>query len=305
MLKDLWGMVYADSAVAADTFKVWLITVQIDSARGNDTLLTAVDSLTSSNGFYHFTNVNNGIYLIKAALEPSSSYYSTRMPTYYTASTQWNSATPVVVTTSLSNLYINLVAGSNPGGSGFIGGYVSVGANKTGDPIEKIQVMLYTAAGEAVAFTYTDANGEYKFTNLAFGTYKVHVEILGKPCEEYLVTLDANNPTATDKSFDVNTKGITKKTTATGIVTVKKAILALYPNPATNKINIQFESGTAHTTTIQIADMAGRVLISNPYTAQAGANVVELDVQNLTNGVYFVSVNTLGIQYITTLSVNK
>jgi PKD repeat protein len=153
----LSGIVFSDSAVLADTFVVWLINVQIDSI-ANDTLLTAVDSLMGPNGYYTFTNVNSGVYLVKAALLPASSNYANRMPTYYNSTTQWRTATPVVVSSSVYNVNINLISGSNPGGSGFISGYVSVGANKTGDPLEKIQVMLYNAMGNAVSYTYTEEN---------------------------------------------------------------------------------------------------------------------------------------------------
>ncbi|GAB4498741.1 MAG: hypothetical protein OHK0019_34610 [Saprospiraceae bacterium] len=114
--------------------------IKYDPAQGG--ILTAIDtaatySWTNSWAFVSIQNVPPGEYLVKAALKPNSSGYDEHLPTYYGGALLWSDATPVVVNAisgsySTDNIYIPLVPGQNPGGPGFIGGFVNQGANFAG-----------------------------------------------------------------------------------------------------------------------------------------------------------------------------
>ena len=102
--------------------------------------------------------------LIKAAAIANSAFYADHLPTYYGNSTFWQYAEEVGVSWVQPAVQydITLIVGNNPGGPGFIVGDVTQGANKVadeGDPIEGIPVMIFDMAGNAIAYTYTDANG--------------------------------------------------------------------------------------------------------------------------------------------------
>ena len=84
---------------------------------------------------------------------------------------------------------INMVAGDNPGGPGFIGGSIADGAGKSLSELGGIMVILLDANGNPVGFTHTDEDGNYSFDNLAYGTYTIHVEILNIPSEQQTVTI--------------------------------------------------------------------------------------------------------------------
>lgn len=283
--------------------RVWLI--KRDSV-GTDVLLTAIDSVNLSDSGTYMFRVMPGNYLVKAALLPSSIHYSDYLPTYHTKASLWSSATNVSITTSPSTLAnITLIKGSNPGGSGFIGGFVSVGANKTGDPIEKADVLLFTAAGHPVAFVKTDGGGMYAFNNLAFGNYKVRIEVVGKPSEEYLVTLDANNPSAANGNFEVNSKDIKLKKSGTGILETTAVALGIYPNPASNNVSVSFENAADGIATINISDLAGKVVKTVAYPATQGNNTLSIDLNGLKNGLYIIGVSTAHAQYTGRVSVSK
>ena len=150
------------------------------------------DSGNIASGAYSFNGLPTDSYYVKAALTAGSVDYANYLPTYYTNSLKSVGATPVYVgPNGASAININLTPGTNPGGPGFVGGYVSQGAglvlqqgagnNVTrgvGDALAGVQINLVTSADAAVAYTFTDVNGHYQFTNLAYGSYKIYAEEL-------------------------------------------------------------------------------------------------------------------------------
>jgi hypothetical protein len=71
------------------------------------------------------------------------------------------------------------------------------------DPgIGGVTVVLYDGSGNVVATTVTDANGNYKFTDLAAGNYRVGITL---PAGTVLVTKDSGADDAVDS--DINTTG--------------------------------------------------------------------------------------------------
>jgi hypothetical protein len=301
------GYIFRDSGShIADSCIVYLIKVTIDTV-ANDTILTAVDSVYA-NGYYgySFNNVAYGNYLIKAALLPGSAFYANRIPTYYGNQTLWRDASTVTVSSSCTWAGITLTTGTNPGGSGFIGGYVSVGANKYGDPIPDLQVNLYNLDGSPFGYTYTGANGEYRFDNLLFGTYKVIVEIPGKPCQEVWVSVSQGSPSVVNWNFEVNTKDIEHKLGGgpAGIEEITN-LFTLYPNPAANSITIGYMSQGAELAAIEISDVAGKRVLAAEHAPIDGYNTSEIDVTGLESGFYMVTVKAGNKIYMSKLVINK
>ena len=302
----LQGTIYRNNNQLADSGRVWLIRMTTDSITG-DTILTAIDSavFVQPNATYNFPNVTPGSYLLKAALLPGAAFYGNRLPTYYIKETRWDKATFINVNSPCATADIVLKAGNNPGGPGFIGGLVKQGANKTGDPLEKILVVLYHANGDPSGFTYTDINGEYAFDNIALGDYKVVVDLLGKHSAEYIVTIDATNPSDKKGNFDVNTKDVTLSKKPTGIAKLIKGKLSLYPNPAANSVNLYFDATTTETTTITVMDMSGKVVLTQNIIITDGSNHAQLYVTNIESGLYLVTIKTNNAHYTGKLSIVK
>lgn len=298
------GIIYRDSNNVADSGWVYLIQMTIDSIT-NDTTLTAIDSTIFFNGgVYSFSNMPNGDYLIKAALAPNSAFYTNRMPTYYEQAVLWSSASSI--STNGCNLVdITLATGNNPGGSGFIGGSVIQGANKVGDPLDKILVLLFNTNNDPVAFSYTNINGEYKFNNLAFGTYKVIVDLLGKPSEEYTVTLDASNQNDSNGNFDVNKDKVIIHPSSIGINPITHTPLKLYPNPANSFVDVLFDEVQAGDISVQIMDISGKILGAYKATSEQGNNNLRINIESLPCGVYIVQLKANTGVYVGRLSVNK
>lgn len=66
------------------------------------------------------------------------------------------------------------------------------------------------------------------------------------------------------------------------------AITSAFPNPTSEKLNLQFTTAENANTTIQVIDITGRVIISNNYAAIEGINTVVLDFAPLATGYYTV-----------------
>ncbi len=308
ILNSINGTIYRNNNQKADSGRVWLISITIDSLT-NDTILTAIDSAffnSSTNATYSFNNVPSGDYLIKAALDSGAAFYSNRLPTYYDKETRWDKAKKVTVNKPCVSTDVVLRSGNNPGGAGFIGGLVKQGANKTaGDPLQKITVLLFNADGSPFAFAKTDINGNYEFDNIAYGDYTVVVDELGKPSDEYTVTIDANKPKDYDGNFEVNTKDVTLIKKTTHIVELTKGKLNLYPNPTNSNTTAVFNSNKNGIADIAIMDLAGKTILSWQNNVSTGNNAVTINTSSLTGGLYLVTIKTQNTLYVARLGVTK
>jgi photosystem II stability/assembly factor-like uncharacterized protein len=87
---------------------------------------------------------------------------------------------------------------------------------------------------------------------------------------------------------------ILKTTNGGGLVSAAitqkvESTFTIYPNPATNKISIATNSNQQGETTICIFNMNGALLQQTKFQSQ---NLIELDVSNLTKGIYLVKIQT-------------
>ena len=197
---NLSGTITQSTGGALANAKVFLITYN-----PTDTSLTAIDSTTTdATGFYQFTGTSSSDLYIKAA--PDSATYPNEIPTYYDSSLVFQSATAIGGGCGSLALDFSTIGGMNPGGPGFIGGLISQGANKTGDPLAGITLLLVDSASQQVHdITQTDATGNFQFGNLALGTYEIWVD---RPFIENdsapVLTLTAQTPTLNELEFELH-----------------------------------------------------------------------------------------------------
>jgi hypothetical protein len=254
--------------------------------------LTAIDSLPiDSSNFFFFGPLACGDYLIKAAATSGSQYYNGHIPTYYGNSPFWGFAQTVTIgqVNAQVTTDVTLIAANNPGGPGFIGGDVTQGANKTdlGDPLSGIQVMLFNLSGDAIAYTYTDANGSFGFSNLAYGTYQVYVEALGVQTIPAIVTIGENEPSVDNVHILASESLI-----STGIeeFDFDGAISDVYPNPVGNDASIRINLENEVMVNISILDLTGRMISTQTISVAGGENKVSINASQLKEGYYFLNI---------------
>jgi hypothetical protein len=204
------GKIYTGSTGATNA-KVYLIDKYQDSVLVGSTwvlswMLKVKDSaLTNATGDYSmpYPTSLRGSLLAKAFLLPASSVYASYLPTYYTSSIIWSGAT-ALPSSSVVTANITLTPGTNPGGPGFVGGSVIMGANKStavGDPLPGRQIILTDGSNNAIAYTFSDAGGMFGFLNLPYGTYKIFGDVMGKTSIPLTFTLSASYPSANSIQF--------------------------------------------------------------------------------------------------------
>ncbi|MEI6765788.1 MAG: M4 family metallopeptidase [Bacteroidota bacterium] len=68
--------------------------------------------------------------------------------------------------------------------------------------------------------------------------------------------------------------------------------VALYPNPSTGKLFIDYFANRNQDVTVNIMDITGRIIQSNIESANTGLNRFNCDLSNNTAGIYFISLRT-------------
>lgn len=68
--------------------------------------------------------------------------------------------------------------------------------------------------------------------------------------------------------------------------------MIVYPNPASDRVNIDIESSYATITKITISDIAGKQLLVKEINMEQGWNAITLNTAHLVSGVYFISIES-------------
>jgi hypothetical protein len=293
------------SAAAPDTtdLKVWLIYHNTSAGT-----LTAIDSVITCNDslapYYEFNHMGAGSYLVKAmSLDRTSSVpgASGFAPTYGASSATWSAATTINHTSPVDVQNINMIWGTVPSGPGFIGGLISSGAGKgtTGDvPAVNMEVLLRNVSSGVITHKFTDALGAYAFSGLATGTYVVYPEKLGDSTVSFTVTLTSSVVSATGINFkEYTTSKIIKPITA-GIAAQQTAVtFGVYPNPTNGNITIRWNQMETGNAAITITDVTGREVYNSNFSMNSASGNTAINLAGLNNGMYFIRINTAGINY--------
>jgi hypothetical protein len=131
-------------------------------------------------------------------------------------------------------------------------------------------ISLVTAGGTApYTFSWSNGNTTSNLTGLAAGSYSVTIT-------------DANGCTKSQSFTISNTTGVEEISSQNNI--------KLYPNPAQNNLNIVIENVQSNGN-ISIVDAIGKYVYSTSIEGK-GKVFTNVDLTNISNGVYFVRVNS-------------
>jgi hypothetical protein len=282
--------------VDSPEYKVWLIV--FDSSTN---ILSAVDStiVYGTNPQitpYQFNGVAAGTYRVKAKLLNGPTTGTGWVPTYHVSTLMWNTATTFYHGGgTTTGKWIMLQAGTATSGPGFVGGNVSAGANKgTANGIEGITMLLLDGNNNFVTSAVTDVNGNYSFSQLAPATYNVHPEDMGYTTTPVTISIVNNKPTITGINFERSQSQMTITPAATGISTFNNSALEfkVYPNPAKDKVAIVWNNNLASNADVTITDITGKKVLN----MQSSNEVIEIKLDNLQKGFYFITVTADNIQ---------
>lgn len=268
----------------------------ISKCPGN--VLSYIDSVeTDTNGYFKvdsYPTLAAGCELVmKAALKTTSSDYKKYLPAYYetatTYSLRWSGGKEISKPASKNGVIILLPEAMNPhGGPSVLAGHAVDTQAQTKLPGK---VIFITDMNDVtVDHTFTNVNGDFSFTNLPFGTYKLFGDVWGKDNPDLVVTVDADHVNYYNIVFREN------GTEFRGMIAVSVAErnaqfanLHVYPNPAQDFLYIRDEGNNAGSKQVTLLNATGAVVFSNSYSS---VHTIAIPVQSLPQGVYILRVST-------------
>ncbi len=287
---DLFGSAYVlNGTQPIDVGHGWLI-------RHNslDGTLFATDTAVIINGTYSHLNNINGFYLSKASADPASVYYSSHLPTYYGDVLFWHQSNLInLCVITPVNSTINLAQGVNPGGPGFVGGFVSDGANRIANGVSStsasgVTIILFNSQQQPVAYDITDASGYFGIGNIPLGDYHLYIDRIGYLVDNNLaplVTLSISQPVLDNQEFilhDIWLEHLGTVGLDNGMERFNK--ITLFPNPAGGQLFVESDFFSVEGTPYCIYDVTGRKI----QEGQISGGVIV--IENIPSQIYIINI---------------
>ncbi len=175
----------------------------------------------------------------------------------------------------------------------FTGMTPHVGQNLQLAVIEKssgieIQRVSATAAADFLLSVYGIATG--KSYNVDFFADHNKNGVYNAPPADHAWRIELNNVMGdTTLNFQHNTSFTDIKWITTSISELSRSSFNMYPNPATNKVTIETSGLPAFDLNVSIYDISGKLM---SVTSKSFNDKTEVDIQRLTNGIYFIELGT-------------
>lgn len=158
----------------------------------------------------------------------------------------------------------------------------------TSDPIGQYRLKIYvTLRTSLINADYIDAT-----TIPTIGqAFNVFVRVAGTgPC----AALDTMPTPSTAPSLTSSCRFVTPDATVIPTLTTELLDLNVNPIPATNYLNISFNSDNTNKYNYTITNMVGATVYANTVQANRGENILSVDVSSMSNGIYFLNIKRDG-----------
>ncbi len=98
---------------------------------------------------------------------------------------------------------------------------------------------------------------------------------------------------------------VTPSTLGTGSLSAASAAISVSPNPTSGDIRIQWANQQTGTAEVAITDVTGRIVSKNTITLDAATGEKQINLRDLNNGIYFVTVKSESINFSGKVAVQK
>ncbi len=160
----------------------------------------------------------------------------------------------------------------------------------------------WTKQGAALASTSVLSNTPYQPSTGEFKTFSVTVPSYYNAIFRFVFTSDDTDPGNDVFLDDINMIDPAVSVKETDI----NVGLNMYPNPAKDKVTIEYNTKESHTVSVDVCDVLGKKHTSvNKGKVDAGNHEFEIATDQLTNGVYFVTISIDGSKIVKRLVVQN
>ena len=252
-----------------------------------DSVDVAYTAFVNDDGIYSIDNIAEGNYYIQSF----SDYF---VPSYYSSSgtspTFWQEAESVFIDSISSDVNIYMPRDSSIGG-GSVSGNISI-TSSTGDTISDVIVYAQSVNSGSSVFNYAFSNrdGKFKIPFLPYGDYRLVAQKIGY-----------NDGYSSEFTIDMNNKDVENLDITMIPASVKgehqlpgnHVLLYNYPNPFNPNTTIEFYLPFSSYIELKIFDVLGKEIttLQKDYLS-AGVHKIDFNANELTSGVYFVTLNT-------------
>ena len=181
--------------------------------------------------------------------------------------------------------------GTLTSGPGFIGGNISLGANKgSANGVPGILVFLRNSQSRIVSRTMTDAQGNFSFANLALGAYSIYPEVMNfatTPITPIVLNSTSDTVMSADFSYDEARRSIVPRNSLEIPVCYAAPGVYVTPVPAHDNVNINWISSASGELQFFVTNYTGQT-VARTERLQGVSGSVSLNVRNLAPGIYFV-----------------
>jgi hypothetical protein len=228
------------------------------------------------------------LYFTQAELSEQSAYFGQYMPTYHYSSLTWEYAFPILPFINWPADIFMIPANGSNGGPGNISGNVTT--LNVRESMSGVVVMLMDEFMEPLAYTTTDAKGNFEFDNLAMGTYVVHAEMMGVHSTQATITLSEDDMES-EVVFIVDGNQATLSITERSNPNFS-GIGEIYPNPVNNQAWIELGVEKSIEVRFSVFNQIGQVVYEDVQFLQSGNNRVNINTSSLKTGFYLLNITS-------------
>jgi hypothetical protein len=216
------------------------------------------------------------------------------LPGYYNdegnASVFWQSSDSVLVDTSIINKNISLVRDSSFGGGSISGSVNFQSTNKQTD-FEGITLLVRSLENSSFySYNFGKEAGEYKISNIPYGTYEVVAQKIGfDNAVSQVITIDTISNQIEEILVTFIITGIENETIN---IPDKIELLPNYPNPFNPETRITFLLNEHVRVLLKIYNILGQEIVTlTDKSLPAGSHSVNFNASDLRSGVYIYSLS--------------
>jgi hypothetical protein len=258
----------------------------------NNHVIPIDTTLITTYGYYTFSQVIQGEYLLKGGLTRNSQHYKEYFPTYFTSSIKWTVSDHLVLNdTDRYEANIHLIPTTDVlSGPCSMSGYVMQTLKGQGfEKLANIEIIVYDAQMTPLIYSFSDLSGDFLFTDLPYGTYYLMVESTGKFPALLKVTLDENHPVLNNLILEVFNHAPTFVNENEGHARIESS--QVFPNPATDKINLILRSSEPELIQVEIFSITGLKIFSETFQV-SGLRTLSIPVTPFSNDLYFLNLRS-------------
>jgi PKD repeat protein len=244
-------------------------------------------------GYYWFVDKPEGEYLVRTDLLPESDAYAQYSPAYTPDVRFWENATSFILADDESfavDVHLSQMA-DRQSGVGTISGRVIPGSTCFSEiDVSNELVYLLNASNQITDYTYTNEEGFFDFSALAYGVYQLKAEFTGKLSNKIDIILDANNTDQSGVVLEVNCDayvGIEELNPGAGLF-----VKNVYPQPASQKLNIELSFIEDVYLNYTLFNVNGSAVLSVSKIKLEGNSHLTIDVESLNPGLYLLKIST-------------